>query len=198
MSKGKFIVFEGPDGSGQSTQVKILAEKLSERGKKVVTTAEPTHESKYSHQIWEILYKKIHASNKEIQELISLDRGEHLKNFILPALERGDIVISSRYYYSTFAYGMIEFDLEWLKSLNKNYPAPDFAFVLNVRPEVCIERIAKRGKALEFFETHEKLKKVMENYQHLTSVFPETHLINGERSAEVISQEIVELVSKIL
>ena len=198
MAKGKFIVFEGPDGSGQSTQVKILAEKLSEQGERVITTAEPTHESKYSHQIWEILYKKIPASNKEIQELISLDRGEHLKNLILPALEKGDIVITSRYYYSTFAYGMIEFDLGWLKSLNENYPPPDVAFILNVRPEVCVERITKRGKALEFFETHEKLKKVMGNYQALASSFPEIRLIDGERSSEVISQEIIELVSKIL
>ena len=166
MYPGKFIVFEGPDGSGQSTQVKILAEKLSEQGKRVVTTAEPTHESKYSHRIWEILYKHISASNKEIQELISLDRGEHLKNLILPGLEKGDIVITSRYYYSTFAYGMIEFDLDWLKSLNKDYPSPDITFILDVRPEICLERITKRGKALEFFETLEKLKKVMENYRH--------------------------------
>lgn len=195
---GKFIVFEGPDGSGQTTQAKILAEKLSEQGRRVVVTAEPTHESKYSHRIWEILHKKIPASNKEIQELISLDRGEHLKNLILPALERGDIVITSRYYYSTFAYGMIEFDLDWLKSLNKDYLSPHITFLLNVRPEVCIERISKRGKPLEFFETLESLKTITENYKSLLPIFKEIHLIDGERPTETVSQEIVELVSKIL
>jgi len=198
MTKGKFIVFEGPDGSGQTTQLKMLAEKLSVLGYRVVTTAEPTHESKFSLQISEILSHKIKGTPKEIQELISKDRGEHLKNLILPAIEKGEIVISSRYFYSTFAYGLIDCDLDWLRSINSSFPSPDITFVLNVCPEVCIERIIRRGKSIQFFETYETLKKVMENYKKIAAMFSDIRVIDGERLPEEIHSEVLSLVEKVI
>ncbi len=195
---GKFIVFEGPDGSGESTQAKLLADYLQKKGIDLITTKEPTHESEAGQKIAKALKHEIKVEPKEFQELYVLDRKSHLENLILPALEQGKIVISDRYFFSTFAFGSLACDFDWLVSINKDFPFPDLTFVLNVAPEICIERIQKRGKAIEFFETKEKLTKVMATYQKIVQMFPSVYLIDGERSIEEIHQEIIELTSKIL
>ncbi len=198
MPQGKFIVFEGPDGSGQSTQAELLKNHLQEKGKSVVLTKEPTKESEASHKISDALNKKISISPEKLQEFFVEDRRDHLSKTILPAIENGQFVISDRYFFSTLAFGSLNCDLQWLISINKDFLIPDATFILDVRPEVCVARIQNRGRNVQFFETEEKLKKVLENYKKIAPMFPNIHLINGERPIEIINQEIIELVSKIL
>lgn len=194
----KFIVFEGPDGSGQSTQAELLQAFLVKQGKSVVLTKEPTKESQASQKISEILNNRISIDPKELQQLFTDDRREHLEKLIMPNLKDGKIVISDRYFFSTFVFGSLSCDLKWLISINREFPVPDTTFILEVSPEVCVQRIINRGRPVQFFETKEKLGKVMANYKKIVPMFQNVHLVNGERPIEVIHHEIIELVSKIL
>ena len=195
---GKFIVFEGLDGSGQSTQAKLLKEFFERQGKSVVMTKEPTAESDAGREIIEVIAKRKTAEPKTLQELFVEDRRAHLKNLILPALEKGDIVISDRYAMSTMAFGAIACDQEWLIEINKEFLWPDITFVLQVRPEVSMDRIHKRGKPEEFFETAEKLAKVSVNYKNLIPRFPNCFGIDGERSIEEVHKRVRAVVQKVL
>ena len=91
---GKFIVFEGLDGSGQSTQSKLLAGFLKKKHYKVLLTKEPTPDSEAGKKIRKILDKKLKVKPAAFQKLYAKDRKEHLGKEIVPALKKGKIVIS--------------------------------------------------------------------------------------------------------
>src|SRR4030043_67748 len=116
---GKFIVIEGLDGSGQSTQTGLLRDFLIKKGQEVILTKEPTRDSEAGKKIKEILDEKIRIEPQKLQDLFAQDRKEHLEKLIVPALKEGKTVISDRYFFSTFAYGAADgLDLEWLIKLN--------------------------------------------------------------------------------
>jgi dTMP kinase len=195
-NKGKFIVFEGLDGSGQSTQAGLLRDFLLEKGYEVVLTKEPTIESEAGRKIRKVLDKKLNLNPKELQELFAQDRKEHLENTIIPALKQGKIVISDRYFFSSFAFGTVDnLDLEWLIEINNSFLFPDISFLLKVKPETCIERIEGRGLTKTLFEKKEKLEKTWETYKVLPGRFENVYLINGERSIDEIFKEIKEILS---
>ncbi len=196
--QGKFIVFEGPDGSGQSTQARFLKDYLERKGYSVLLTKEPTTESEAGKKIAEVLKGKAIADPAELQELFVEDRNAHLENTILPALAKGKIVISDRYFFSTIAFGSLECDKEWLIQINKEFPLPDVAFILEVSPEVCVKRINKRGKGVQFFEKAEKLRRVLEAYKELPSRFPNVHMVNGEQSIRGVFRIICERTDRLL
>ncbi|MDD5652374.1 MAG: dTMP kinase, partial [Candidatus Moranbacteria bacterium] len=136
-SQGKFIVFEGLDGSGQSTQISFLEKYLRDKGEKFHTTSEPSG-SLIGGLIRSVLAKQWTLSNTGIQLLYAADRAHHLESEVRPALEKGNHVISSRYYFSTFAFGSLENDVEWLEKINEKFPAPDITIYIKVSPEECI------------------------------------------------------------
>ena len=219
--KGKFIVFEGLDGSGLSTQAKLLGDYLQNRGpahiatparsdavssgersvaggREVILTKEPTMDSEAGRQIRAILDEKIKIEAAEIQRLFVQDRKEHLDNLIIPALRAGKIVISDRYFFSTLAFGAVSSNLEWLIGLNKDFLLPDMTFLLLVRPEICVDRIIKRGEGVKLFEKLPTLEKVYKNYQIIAERFENIHVVNGEESAEEVFEEIKNEISKLL
>lgn len=196
--KGIFIVFEGPDGSGQSTQAGLLRDYLEGKGYRVLLTKEPTKESEAGKRIAEVLKGKATADPTELQKLFIEDRSAHLENTILPALAKGNIVISDRYFFSTIAFGSLECDKERLIQINKEFPLPDVAFILEVSPEVCMKRINKRGKGVQLFEKAEKLRKVLETYKELPSRFPNMHVVNGEEPIEDVFRIIRERIDRLL
>jgi dTMP kinase len=197
-SPGKFIVFEGLDGSGQSTQVGLLAEYLTKIEREVLVTKEPTQDSAAGREILEVLTHQKTLEPLALQKLFAEDRKHHLDTLILPALARGTVVISDRYRWSTYAFGSINCDLEELMALNKSFPEPDITFYMRVSPEVSIQRITKRGKPVEFFEKKEKLEKVSIMYDKLIAMFPASEMIDGERPIPVVHQDIVARLEKIL
>src|SRR4030042_3818232 len=139
---GKFIVFEGLDGSGQSTQTAFLRDFLIGKGYQVVFNKKLTKDSGVGKRIIEILGKKTKIEPKELQELFAKDRKEHLENLIIPALKENKIVISDRYAFSSFAYGVSGgIDLGYLMNINDEFLLPDFTIILKVEPRVCLERI---------------------------------------------------------
>jgi dTMP kinase len=191
---GKFVVLEGLDGSGQSTQVKFLGDFLKEKGQAVVLTKEPTLSSQAGQKIRKVLDEKIKIEPAQLQKLFAQDRKEHLKNLIEPALKQEKIVISDRYFFSSFAFGALDLDLEWLIKLNNDFILPDMTFFLDVKPEICLARIEKRGEEIKLFEKKEKLAKVWQNYKLILNRFENTYIINGEKSIEEVFKQIKEKV----
>ena len=196
VKSARFVVFEGLDGSGQSTQVELLTGFLKKKGYQVLKTKEPTKDSKAGKKIEKILTKKEKISSQELQELFAKDRDWHQKNVIIPALKRNKIVVSDRYFFSSFAYGTAEgLDLNWLIKINDEFLLPDLTFILVVSPEVCLKRIQKRGTDRTLFEVKEKLKKVWQIYKILPSRFENVYTINGERSIKEVFKDIKSRIS---
>lgn len=188
---GKFIVIEGLDGSGQSTQTSLLRDFLIEKGEQILTTKEPTKDSEAGKKIRQILDEKTKEDPAELQKLFAEDRKEHLEKVISPALKEGKWVISDRYFYSTFAFGCSDgLDLNWLIKINDNFLTPDITFILDVSPEVCINRIEKRNTKKTLFEKREKMVKILEIYKTLPQRFPEAILIKGEKPIQEVFENI--------
>ncbi|MFH1656551.1 MAG: dTMP kinase [Candidatus Nealsonbacteria bacterium] len=184
---GKFIVIEGLDGSGQSTQVSLLRDFFIGENKQVILTKEPTLTSEAGKKIKQVLGKEIELDPKELQKLFAQDRKEHLDNLIIPALEEGKIIISDRYFFSSFAYGSSdEISLEWLIELNNDFLIPDLTIILKTSPEVCISRIEQRGTEKTLFEKTEKLTKVWEKYSLFPERFENVKIIDGEKTIEQV------------
>jgi dTMP kinase len=192
---GKFIVFEGPDGSGQTTQANLLKDFLIKKGYQVLLTKEPTRISEASQKIRQALDKMHEVGPRTLQEWFAQDRREHLDKVIVPALKRGEVVISDRYCFSSFAYGRSSgIDLDWLIEINNEFLLPDLTFILKVSPKVCLERIEKRGEAKTLFEAEQKLARVWQVYQELPARFENLYIIDGEKSAEEVHKKIKEVI----
>ena len=182
-----FIVFEGIDGSGTSTQAKILAKKLN-----ALHTSEPT-DREIGLLVRSVLQKKWKCSPKALQMLFTADRIEHLDKDIKPALENGSVVCD-RYFYSTFAFGALECDLNWLRKINESILEPDLVFYMKISAEEALSRVDKRGNEKELFEKKEILEQVIKNYE---KVLPQNAIIlDATKSIEELSEEIYELVNK--
>lgn len=196
---GKFFVFEGLDGSGQSTQSKLLADFLVKKGFKILLTKEPTTISEAGKKIRKILDEKQKTNPKKLQELFARDRKEHLKKEIIPALKKGKIVISDRYFFSSLSYGKASgLSLDWLIKINSKFLMPDLTFILKVRPKICLERIEKRGDKRTLFEKEEKLKKVWQIYKTLPKRFKNIKVIDGEKPIKEVFKEVKVLLNSTL
>ena len=204
--KGFFIVFEGLDGSGQTTQANLLKNFLEKKGFGVLLTKEPTLETKEGKEIKKVLEKKIKKSPLSLQKLFAKDREKHLKRTIEPALRKGKIVISDRYLFSSLAYGSLNVSLKKLKELNKNFLLPDLVFFLNVKSDDCLKRIKKRGEKIHLFEEKEifqlfesvGFKKVYQNYQLILKNFKNVYFINGEKPKREVFREIKKIINRYL
>ena len=186
----KFIVIEGLDGSGQTTQVELIKEYLEKKGFGAIATKEPTPEVPIGTLIREILTKKYAVDPCTLQLLICTDRSEHVKKVINPSLEQGKWVISDRYFYSTMAYGSMDCDMDWLISINEKFPKPDLVVFIDTSPVTCLERIDENRPGREFFEEEDKLIKIRENYNKVFKKFPDIKIVDGEKSIEEVSKQI--------
>ncbi|MGB9893184.1 MAG: dTMP kinase [Candidatus Saccharicenans sp.] len=192
--KGLFIVIEGIDGSGKSTQVRLLARRLRRNGQKVVTLREPT-EGKWGQKIRELSRSRGSITPETELELFIKDRKENITRNIKPALKRGEIVIMDRYYYSTLAYqGARGLSLARIKRLHKFALIPDIVFILDVPAETGLKRIKGRSVIYRLFEDKNYLKKVRQIFLKLKE--PECLVIDGRPPAKEIAQEIWALLTK--
>jgi len=198
MKKNLFIAFEGIDGSGKSTQVKLLKEKLEQAGLKVYTTCEPT-ESPIGKIIRDIFTHKMEADHRVIAGLFVADRLDHLlnkTNGIIKMLEEGYTVITDRYYFSSYAYQSTHMDLNWViqaNSLSANLLRPDINIFIDITPEQSMERLKKGRSSIELYETLENLQNVRNKYfevMELLQSVEKIFKINGNRDADTISNEI--------
>ena len=206
MKKNFFIAFEGLDGSGKSTQVKVLAEKLKGQGLKIYTTAEPTT-SRIGQIIKDIFKHKMEADHRTIAALYAADRLDHLTNKtdgILKKIEEGYTVITDRYYFSSYAYHGTHMDINWVinaNSLSADLLRPDLNIYIDISPEESMKRLNKGRAAIELYESIENLKKVKEKYFEAFELLggkEKIFIINGSRSEKEISNDIWKEISKLV
>jgi len=195
--EGKFIVFEGLDGSGSSTQIELLYDYLKKKGKKIHSTKEPT-KNFIGVLIRQQLRKEWKSGQECLQLLFAADRAHHLEIEVLPLIREGVIVISDRYLFSTLAYGSLDLDFKWLKNINSSFKLPDLTIILKVPAEVCMERMKRSRPQLELFEEEEKLKKVWKNYEKVAESFDNIKIIDGNRKIEEVFEDVKKEVDKIL
>jgi dTMP kinase len=160
--RGLLLAVEGIDGTGKSSQVRLLAESLRGDGYPVVVTREPT-DGPYGRQIRAFFVKRHQLSPAAELELFMNDRRQHIREVIAPALAAGKIILTDRYYLSTAAYqGAAGRDPEEIMAANESFaPAPDLVLLLTLPPTLGIRRIRElRGEALNDFEQEEFLGKV--------------------------------------
>jgi len=160
--RGLLLAVEGIDGTGKSSQVRLLAESLREEGYPVVVTREPT-DGPHGRRIREYFAKRHQLSPEAELELFMDDRRQHVREVIAPALAAGRIIVTDRYYFSTAAYqGAAGRDPEEILAANETFaPVPDLVLLLTLSPAQGIRRIRElRGEDLNDFEQEEALGKV--------------------------------------
>ncbi|HNL83850.1 MAG TPA: dTMP kinase [Chitinophagales bacterium] len=193
-----FIAFEGIDGSGKSTQAKLLAEHLAAAGYKVYLTFEPT-DSEMGKLIRKIFSGERPADEHVIAALFAADRLDHILNTtngIKKKLEEGYIVICDRYYLSSYAYHSVHVDMDWviqLNSVSAQLLKPDFYFFIDVDVETSMQRIAASRTSTELYETSDNLRKVRENYFKAMEKLHSNEniiIINGKQEVDIITEEI--------
>ena len=189
--KGIFIVIEGLDGSGKTTQAKLLARKL-EKTRKVLLTAEPSCGKIGAFIREDCLYEEKRLPTEAEALLFAADRIEHMYSEVKPALDEDKLVICDRYIYSSLAYqGSAGLSLEWIKTINARALQPDFSIFIDVPPERVIERLQRKKSVMETLETQQKVREVYLKYVDKGELVR----INGDKPKDAVAEE---LYSKVL
>ena len=202
--EGLFISFEGGEGSGKSSAINVVKEKLEADGYKVVVTREPGGIS-VSEQIRDVILAVDNKMSKETEALLyAASRTEHLYRKVIPLVNDGYIVISDRYIDSSLAYQGYARGIGIEKVLEINMFAKEYlqkvTYFFDVRPEVGLARIVGRDKIdrldLEGFDFHQK---VYDGYKEVCKLYPERiKVINGERPIELIIEDVYNDIKKYL
>lgn len=211
---GTFIVVEGPDGSGTTTQAEKLAEELD-----AYYTAEPT-DSKPGKKVQEMIKSEEHSA-EAIALAFAADRLVHLEEEILPRLENGETVVCDRYYHSSLVYQpALGASYEWVRQLNDPALQPDFTFILDISSKKALDRINKRehevtsetvkekdedqaslgyfvkeGEDDNIFENLSFQEKVVMGYERLSDQLTENVLlVDSDREVAEVFDEILNTV----
>ena len=184
--KGIFIVIEGLDGSGKTTQAVLLAKKL-EKYYKVLLTAEPSCGKIGTFLREGYLYEEKRLPTEAESLLFAADRIEHMFSEVKPALDEGKLVICDRYIYSSLAYqGSAGLSLEWIKTINARALQPDFSVFIDVPPQKVIERLHRKKSVMETLETQQKVREVYLNYVKKGELIR----IDGDKPKDAVSEEL--------
>ena len=201
-NRGKFIVFEGIDGSGKSTQIELLKNNLEKRGLKCLSTLEPTY-GMVGEVLHDILSGKKMADPKVTASLFVADRLDHILNSedgVLKSINEGTTVICDRYYFSSYAYQSVEVPREWVISANRlaaDTLRPDVTIFIDISAEVAMDRISKNRDSIELYENRERLERVREGYFSAFEIFKseeKVFVVDGNRSVLEIADEIEKIV----
>ena len=195
---GRFIVFEGIDGSGKTTQAKLLATRLSKIGFSAHITSEPT-DSVIGKLIKQHMMGISHFDEKTVAALFVADRLNHILNKtdgICTILKKGINVISDRYYFSSYAYHSVHAPMDWVihaNSLSENILRPDLNIFVDVPTEICIERISLNRTKPQRYERIKHLQEVLNNYHIAFDKLKDSEIVvkvDGTMSPDEVSDEI--------
>jgi dTMP kinase len=202
-----FIVLEGIDGSGTTTQGDLLAEALQRSDYVVHRTSEPSH-GEVGQLIRRALQHRTESplSAQAVALLFAADRIDHCEQEIGPALARGECVISDRYLASSLAFQVVDgeggFDVEWIRTINRRIIEPDLSILIDVDLKTSARRIQARGKSRERFEVESFLGGVRERYH---AIFEDPNagigrrvIIDGTRNQEMVAYDVVGAVMELL
>ena len=189
---GLFIVLEGLDGAGTTTQAKMLVEWLESKGHKGHLTAEPSR-GPIGRLIREVLggvrsgADGAPLTSPALAALFVADRADHIVSEIEPALAAGTHVVCDRYVHSSLAYQGVDNDVEWIAAMNAPMRRPDLTIFVRVEPETASRRRAQRGSDEERFESDMFQKSVAEIYLRCRSLRPQDPLVEVDGHGDVSS-----------
>jgi len=204
IEKKLFIVFEGIDGAGSSTQAQMLQNYFTEINHKSVISPEPS-----SGKIGQLLRQYLAGENcfenqdlfdQQMAYLFAADRHYHLYNNIdgvYKLIAENIHVISTRYYFSSLAYnGKTTQDYDFVNSLNQKFPPPDLVIYLDIPVDLALKRMCDRPSR-EIYETKDKLTKVQQRFNEIFSNYQGTILkVDASQNKEIIHKKITNFLSK--
>jgi dTMP kinase len=196
---GLLLALEGVDGSGKTTQGRLLAAALRRRGSELVLTREPG-----SGPAGEKLRRYLSGPTRHLSPAVELalfiaDRREHVAQVIKPALAAGRLVITDRYYYSSVAYqGALGLNPAHILAANESFaPRPDLVFILTLPPVLAAARLSRSpGRPRQVSEGLNYLKQVAAIYASLTG--PQIYRINACASPQAVHAQILKITLKSL
>ncbi|MFP6895796.1 MAG: dTMP kinase [Roseibacillus sp.] len=193
---GSLIVLEGIDGTGKSTQAKLLAAALREQGHRVALSREPT-DGPFGRRLRESATTGRLSPEEELQ-LFHQDRREHVETLIEPALQGGEIVILDRYYFSSMAYqGIRGFDPQEIRRVSEEFaPPPDLLLLLDLSLDTALARIGVRDGEANEFEQRESLQLCSEIFHSVQDDF--VTIIDADQSIDEIHAAILGTVTSLL
>lgn len=206
--QGKFIVIEGLDGTGKTTQLQCVAQALREKGYTVHTTAEPTG-SATGKLLRAFLGGRERSTPWAAASLFLADRINHNTDpddGIIKHLSDGDIVLCDRYYYSTFAYQGTDTDLSWISDSHFNCPEvtkPDACVFLTMPIEKCLARIhaGRDADAVEIFENTDSLTRIAKRFADVFALLKDRDTvfeIDADGTVERVTERILTAITPIL
>ena len=199
MSEGCFIVLEGIDGSGTTTQCAILTERLHDHGLAAHRTQEPS-DGPVGSMIRQILTRRLVVPGSEgarpptwdtMAALFAADRLDHLESEINPRLREGVHVICDRYDHSSAAYQTVSGGggdevASWVLELNRRARRPDLTLVLDVDPEVAASRRRRRSGGPELYEVSEMQAELAAMYRRIDALFPGDTIVHIDANLDVV------------
>jgi dTMP kinase len=198
MTPGRFIVFEGLDGAGTTTQAKLLAERLQSKGRTVHLAHQPS-DGPVGQIIRQILAGraatqqadgKLGVVDERVMALLfAADRLDHLGSQIEPRLARGEDVILDRYTLSSLAYQGASVSHDFIQAANRFARKPDLTLFLYVPVNVALDRVRQRGAKLERYETASQLQAIEREYNRLVGTLASVVSIDGTRPIQDVAEQ---------
>ncbi len=201
--RGLFVVLEGIDGSGTTTQVDILSRDLAGRGRRVLATREPSG-GPVGRLLREILLGQHRVpdgaavAGATMALLFAADRRDHLQREVEPALAAGTDVVSDRYLLSSFAYQMEEADRDWVRGLARGVRQPDVTILLDLPVAIAAQRRRAAGRPEERYDADATLEKVAQNYRALAAADPSVIVLDGAAGVDEVAAAIASAMSDVL
>jgi dTMP kinase len=202
-SRAIFIVLEGIDGSGTTTQLARAASHLAARGRRVLPTREPST-GPVGVLLRELLLGKhalpdgAPADGQAMALLFAADRRDHLRREIEPALAAGVDVVSDRYLMSSLAYQAEEADRGWVGGLARDVRRPDLTLLLDVSVAVAAGRRRAAGRVVERYDHDETQGRVAQNYRALAANDPTAIVLDGNRDVDAVSRSVADALDALL
>lgn len=180
--KGHFIVFEGIDGCGKTTQISLLKQRIEQSGFSCFETREPS-DGPVGSMIRQCLTGRLETDESTLAALFAADRLDHLNNKtdgLCQKVNDGITVISDRFILSTYAYQSVRVPLDWVMNINSLAAStlrPDYHIFIDVEPDITLERMAKGRFHTELFENKQRLTEVRNRYLELIDKLTDTENI---------------------
>lgn len=202
MMQGLFITFEGPDGCGKTTQMKLLAEYFEKKGKEVVLTREPGGKG-LGEKVREILLNYDGEVSDRCESFLFLaDRAQNIDIIVNPAVKEGKIVLCDRHIDSTVAYqgygrGLNIDRINMLNNLATNGKKPDLTFVFDVDVETSMKRVGKEKDRMESagIDFHNRVRK---GYLELAKQEPKRiKVLDATKSIEKIHKDVINILAEV-
>lgn len=185
---GTFIVVEGADGAGTTTQSERLAERLDAHW-----TCEPTGDP-IGEEVDRLISEGGYSA-EAIALAFAADRMVHLEDEIIPRLEDGETVVCDRYYHSSLVYQpALGADPDWVETLNMYTVQPDLTIIIDLEAEIGMERVRERGEDDNIFENVDFQTQVVLGYRRLSDEMDEAVLIDGRRDIDDVALTVADLV----